>query len=109
MMLGPHTVTVLEPATRAADYGNATTDDWDAPTATVVPGCSVQPVTVPAYTVDRKAITTRWVVWLPLGTPITGRCRVVYAGETYELDGDPSVWDFPPAGHIVANLRRSQG
>lgn len=108
-MLGPHTVEVINPGTKPTDYGTGTQDDWDAATTVPVNGCSVQPFAAPAYTVDRKNITTRWTVWMPAGSPVSGRSRVRYDGEVYEVDGDPQRWGFPPADHVVVNLRRSQG
>jgi hypothetical protein len=108
-MLGPHTVSVLTPGSMAADYGTGTQDDWDTATAVTVPGCSVQPVVIPEFDVDRQSIGTRWIAWMPAGTPVTGRSRIVWRGDTYDVDGSPQVWDFDPASHIVVNLRRSEG
>lgn len=108
-MLGPHTVTVVNPGTKASGYGNKTTDDWDNPASSdEVPGCSVQPMPAAEVTVDRDNITTRWTAWLPVGTAISGHSRVIWRGDTYDVDGDPQLWDFGPLAHIVANLRRSR-
>lgn len=109
MNLGPHAVDVINPGTKTADYGNGTQDDWDNATEVPVTGCSVQPVTAPEYTVDRINIATRWAAWLPAGTPVSGRSRVRWRGDIYDVDGDPQVWDFAPVGHVVVNLRRSTG
>lgn len=107
--LGPHTVSVVNPGTKASEYGNATQDDWAAAVTTIVPGCSVQPFKAPEFTVDRDNTTTRWLAWMPPQTVISSHSRVVWRGDTYDVDGNPELWDFAPLSHIVVNLRRSAG
>lgn len=109
-MLGPHTITVLNPGTKASDYGNATVEDWERPMSITVDGCSVQPGMAVEYTIDRDNTLDRWTVWVPgIDVPLTSKSRVRWRGQTYDVDGDPQVWDFPPVPHMVANLRRSEG
>lgn len=107
--LGPHSIDVVNPGTKAADYGNGTQDDWTAAVTTPVPGCSVQPFVAPEFTVDRDNTTTRWTAWVPADTAISSRSRVIWRGDTYDVDGSPMLWDFAPLAHYVVNLRRSTG
>ncbi|MFF1820391.1 hypothetical protein ACFVWG_24005 [Kribbella sp. NPDC058245] len=106
-MLGPHTITVVRPGTKPAEYGNTTQPDWANPTATTVAGCSVQPIPAPAYTVDQDSSQTRWSVWAPGGTDVQATDRVLWNGDTYDVDGAPQRWHFGRLSHVVINLRRS--
>lgn len=107
MMLGPHTITVVRPGTKPADYGTGTQPDWATATSTAVDGCSVQPAQAPAYTIDRDSYQTRWTVWAPIGTDIRATDRVAWNGDTYDVDGEVQSWEFGALSHLVLNLRRS--
>lgn len=107
MSLGPHTITVVRPGSKPADYGNGTQPDWDNATSTAVDGCSVQPTPAPAYTIDQDSYQTRWAVWAPIATDVESTDRVVWDGQTYDVDGDPQRWEFGSLAHVVLNLRRS--
>lgn len=107
-MLGPHTITVLRAATTASDYGNRPVLDWANTTSTQVAGCSVQPAPASANTVDRDAFITRLQAYVPADTDLRSTDRVVWGGNTYDVDGDVLRWDFDPLSHLVVNLRRSQ-
>jgi hypothetical protein len=107
MNLGPHLITVVRPGSRPADYGNGTEPDWTNVTAAEVPGCSVQPTPAPLDTVDRDSWQTRWTVWAPVSTDVRATDRVLWNGDTYDVDGDPQRWQFGALSHVVINLRRS--
>ena len=105
--LGPHTVTVVRPGRKAGDYGTGTVPDWDNATSTDYEGCSVQPVVGGEYTVDRDSTTTRWQAWVTPEADVAPTDRVVWRGDTYDVDGDVQRWDFPPLAHLVVPLVRS--
>lgn len=108
MNLGPHTLTVLRAGTRASDYGTQDDLDWDTATATDVHGCNVQPASSLEFTIDRDSFTTRMAAYLPASADVRAEDRVVWRGDTYDVDGDVLRWDFPPLAYQVVNLRRSQ-
>jgi hypothetical protein len=107
MTLGPHTITVVRPGTKPADYGTGTQPDWAAATSTSVDGCSVQPTPAPAYTIDRDSYQSRWTVWAPISTDVDASDRVQWNGDTYDVDGEVQRWEFGSLAHVVINLRRS--
>jgi hypothetical protein len=105
--LGPHTVTVLHPTTDTDDgYGNAS-PDWDTAQQSSVTGCSVQPIPGTENLLDRDTIVSRWQMYAPDGTDLLATDRVVFDGDTYDVDGEVQRWGFPPLSHIVCLLRRS--
>lgn len=106
MKLGPHSIDVLRAPLVAGDYGNATTREWaDASTSTIT-GCSVQPAPSSEYAIDRDSITTRLLAFVPAHADIEATDRVVWSGETYDIDGDVLRWEFG-LSYFVINLRRS--
>lgn len=108
MKLGPHTVEVLRPGTRASDYGTREELDWDASSSTTITGCSVQPSSSSEFTTDRDSYTTRLTAYLPASADVRSTDRLVWNGETYDVDGDVLRWDYPPLSHLMVNLRRSE-
>lgn len=108
MNLGHHTVTVVRAGSKPADYGSGTEADWSTATSYEVQGCSVQPAPSDEFTIDRDTFTTRWVAYLPSGTDVAATDRVVWQGDTYEIDGGVLRWEFGALSHVVINLRRSQ-
>jgi hypothetical protein len=107
-VLGPHTITVLRAPRVAGDYGTATVPDWDNATSVDVTGCSVQPAPAPEYVVDRSQALTRWQVFAPSTADVRPTDRIGWGSTTYDVDGDPQRWDFPPLSHLVINLVRSE-
>ncbi|MGZ0147143.1 hypothetical protein ACXJJ3_08735 [Kribbella sp. WER1] len=107
MSLGPHTIAVVRPGSKPADYGTGTQPDWDNAETTAVIGCSVQPTPAPLDTVDRDAWQTRWTVWAPIATDVQATDRVLWDGDTYDVDGEVQRWQFGSLAHAVINLRRS--
>jgi hypothetical protein len=107
MTLGPHTITVVRPGAKRADYGTGNQPDWATATRTSVAGCSVQPAQGPAYTIDRDSYQSRWTVWAPVATDVAATDRVEWDGQTYEVDGEVQRWRFGGLAHLVLNLRRS--
>lgn len=108
MNLGTHTITVLQATEVPADYGTGTSLDWQNPTRTEVPGCSVQPAPSDEFTIDRDTFITRWQVFAPPSIDVSTEDRIEYDGQTYDIDGDVLRWHQGPLSHVVLNLRRSQ-
>lgn len=103
--LGAHTVTVVRATTTEDSYGNPVRN-WGAASQSAVSGCSVQPVEGDEQTVGRNTVVSRWRLYAPPSTDLLASDRVVYDGDTYEVDGEVQRWDFPPLSHITALLRR---
>lgn len=108
------TLTVVHPE-RVEDpdgdvYGNETLDWGNAEERDVIG--HVQPVAAPEEIASgRDAIVTRYRAWLPAGDPVTGYDRIVYDGQTYEVDGDPERWPSATGGldHVSLLLVRVEG
>ena len=97
--LAQDTITLWAP-TLVDDYGQALAD-WSNPTQIeTIEGCSVQPQAGTEYTVEREAITTRWLVWVPDYHPnLTGTLRVGIPFHQGLLAIDGSTPYFPdPTG-----------
>lgn len=107
MKLGPHTITLLRATERPSDYGNNVELDWTDAASADVSGCSVQPASSDEFTIDRDTFTTRLVVYTPADVDVLSRDRIVWQGDTYDIDGDVLRWEFGALSHVVINLRRS--
>jgi len=108
MKLGSHTITVVSPGEKAADYGTGTEPDWENATRTDVEGCSVQPAPSDEFTIDRNTFISRWQVYAPSSIDVSPDDRVEWNGNTYDVDGDVLRWEFGHLSHVVLNLQRSQ-
>jgi hypothetical protein len=108
MTLGPHTIVVVKAGLKQSDYGTQQVHDWSTPQMTDVGGCSVQPAAAPEYTTDRDSTSTALVAWVPIDADVTAADRVMFDGETYDVDGDVQRWEFGALSHLVLNLRRSR-
>lgn len=107
MKLGPHTITVVHSNTAPEDpYGNPS-PDWAGASQTSESGWSVQPLAGQEAIVGRDTVVSRWQGLGPATSVLTATDRVVYAGATYEVDGEVQRWDFPPLAHVVCFLKRS--
>ncbi len=79
--------------------------------AEVIRGCAVAPreqgeSPVPSW----PPVTSGRTVYAPPGTVVAARDRMVAQGVTFEVDGDPQVWNSPFTGvkhGVVINLRRA--
>ena len=72
--------------------GEATHLDWSDPERLAIPQASMQPMQSGELTFDRDTFTSRWWLWCPGHPDITGRDRIEYAGEIYEIEGDVMQW-----------------
>lgn len=105
MSLGSHTVTVRRATTTEDAYGNPVRN-WATASSVTVPGCSVQPVTGDEVTVGRDTVVPRWRLFAPDGTDVLASDRVDWQGGSYDVDGEPQRWDFPPLSYVEALLRK---
>lgn len=108
MILGPHTVTRLRAVAGQDAYGDDSTS-WGTPGEATIAGCSVQPAPGGEFTDQRDAVTTAWNLWAPADADLESTDRVRWGSDTYEIDGQVGVWDFPPLAHKTAFLRRVTG
>lgn len=108
MKLGPHTITVTHrPAATEDEFGNPTYD-WGTATSDDVTGCSVQPLVGQEVIVGRETVVSRWQVWAPSDAGVSSVDRIVFNGDTYEVDGEVQEWLFSPLGHVTFLMRRSE-
>lgn len=93
--------------TTGENYGNPTFSYGDP---VEVEGVVLTPLAV-AEQVDpaREAVVTRYLLVAPAGTTISAHSRVTFGGATFEVDGDPLVFETGVADHIEAVLQRVRG
>ncbi len=101
----PHSVELLNAAgTVTDDFGN-TQPDWATATATAA-RAFLQPGSGREDTQGRDVQVADHVLFLEPDARITGRSRVRYRSEMYEVVGPPRVWQ---GSHAEADLRRIEG
>lgn len=94
-MLGPHTVTVTQPAARDA-WGDTQAGD----ASTDVPGCFWQPRGSQEETLGgHDIVTADATVFMPPATDIRPTSRVQFGGVTYEVHGQPDLHHTPTGPH----------
>lgn len=117
-----HTVTVeqaeLVDDVDGSNYGNQTLD-WAGASSTVCDGVFVQPVpAAEELSSGRDTVLTRWRLMMPndvAGALPAGALqatdRVVYGGDTYDIDGRPEAWPSASGDldHVEVFLVRSDG
>ena len=103
------TITRLRPGTTTSR--GSTIYDWTKPDALTITGCHVQPATTSLTQDGRVAgIMDGMTVYAPAGADIKAGDRIVFDGETYEIQGDPLQWPGAVAlDHIQLNVRRWRG
>ncbi len=85
--------------------------DWSETVTTTVKGCSVQPASS-SLTLDGRVlgITDAWTAYVPEGTDVKAGDHIAFAGNTYEIQGEPRVWIGAfTKSHIQLNLIRWEG
>jgi len=70
----------------ASGYGNQT-PDWPNATSTTY-SAAVGPLTTAEDVVDQRQTTTRLRLILPPSADVIAADRIVWAGQTYEVDGE---------------------
>ena len=76
-----------------------------------ISGCSVQPATT-SLSMDGRvlAINEQMTAYLPEGSDVLAGDRIVYNGETYEINGEPKKWTGAVnLSNIQLNLTRWEG
>lgn len=76
-----------------------------------ISGCSVQPATT-SLSMDGRvlAINEQMTAFLPEGSDVLAGDRIVYNGETYEINGEPKRWTGAVnLSNIQLNLTRWEG
>ena len=95
-----------------ATTGMRTERDWSQAAPHTVSGCSLQPAgTSTAFgTVDAVAGADA-ILYAPPASDIQEGDRVMFAGDTYVVDGIPYEWESPTGrvSHLQARLRRWEG
>ena len=85
------TVTRLRAPLIAGPYGNEERD-WDnAPPGVVYPA-EVQPVSSTEDVVNIQQTQTRWRLFLGPDADLEATDRIVWDGDTYEVDGEVERW-----------------
>lgn len=87
--------------------------DWDDSKVSklVIKGCSVQPSST-SLSMDGRvlAINEQMTAYLPEGSDVKAGDRIVFNGETFEINGDPKIWDAPfTRSSVQLNLTRWEG
>ena len=105
-MLGPHTVTVIQPAERD-DWGDTQAGD----TSTAVAGCFWQSRGgQEEATGGHDLVTTNALVFMPPTADIRPTSRVQFDGVTYEVHGRPELHRTPTGPHhYEVNLVQVEG
>ena len=86
----PHTVTVLR-APLVTDAKGNKVRDWT--TATQTPAAAwVQPLTSDEQTLGQDRVTSRWRIFLDPETVALATDRIVWQGDTYQVDGEIQAW-----------------
>jgi hypothetical protein len=94
MILPPAIATQTVVRLRATDgapdtHGNVTQTWTDQAT---ISGCSIQPVEGSEFNEGRQTVITRWQWFGPTDADVTSKDRIVFEGDTYEIDGSVKEW-----------------
>lgn len=90
---------IVQRAARITDHGISVVDWSQTPTETTVTGCSFQPASGVEDINHRSAVGGPAQVFMPYGTDVTGLDRLVFDGDTYEVEGRPQKW-LSPSGAV---------
>lgn len=103
----PISVTWIRPGTTTDSYGN-TVPDWDTVTSSALPVMIEQRHTVEQL--ENRDATVTTLVMFTNELAVAATDRVVWAGDTFDIDGEPWIV-HSPAGpdHAEAALRRVEG
>ena len=104
-------VTRVRPGTK--ELRGSTVFDWDADKVSIltIKGCSVQPAST-SLSLDGRVlgINEQWTAYLPEGSDVRAGDRIIFEGETYEINGEPKKWAAPfTRSSVQLNLTRWEG
>lgn len=103
-------VTIVTPA--EIESNGKTRLDWSTTTETVVTGCYVEPAASDRDFDGRQvSVADEWVLRAPAGTSIPSNARIVWNGDTYQINGAAMQWRSPSGAltHVQARLKRWAG
>lgn len=80
--------------------------NWSKPTETTVSGCSVQTGTTAEDRDGRTETELLGTAYLPPNTDVRAGDRIVFAGTTYVVQGEPMAWRSPTGrvSHVQARI-----
>lgn len=104
-------VTRIRPGTK--ESRGSTIPDWseDKVTTLTIKGCSVQPASTSLSQDGRVlGISEGWTAYLPEGSDVQAGDRILFDGDTYEINGEPKKWTGAyTRSNIQLNLIRWEG
>ena len=101
-------VEIVEPSSTTDRYGGTTSTF--ASYGTVVQGWLSQTSATEPQSDGRDPLMTTLVLFLPVGTSITGRDRVIVGDHTYTVEGEPyEAWTPTGAHHLEVRLQEVEG
>jgi hypothetical protein len=111
---GSQTIAVMRAVHVTESRHGATRRDWASAQQRAVHGCDVQPIstlTAQEDDVDREYIATHLRLFAPANADLEATDRVLWSGQTFEIDGPPHVWrgEGGRPHHIEAELKRLTG
>lgn len=95
--------------TKVDPYSTEPVLDWtlpplEAPIVTLAPA-EPRPSSEPVQEA-RNAVTSGWTLYLPAGTDVTERDRMLVRGQTYDVLGEPADW---LGGGLVVQVEHTKG
>lgn len=106
---GDETVTLVRAAQAPDRYGTLR-PDWSNTTSSEIRGCDVQPISTEEAGGAREYASTHVRLYAPGHPNIRATDRIIWRGETYEVDGAPAKWfDSGNPHHSEAELKRLAG
>lgn len=101
-------VEILEPTSTADRYGGSTLTYGT--TGRLVNGWLSQTSAVEPQSEGRDPLMTTLVLYLPVGTDITGRSQVIIEDTAYTVEGKPhEAWTPTGAHHLEVRLQEVDG
>ncbi len=101
-------VEIVEPSTTTDRYGGSTLTY--AAAGRVVQGWLSQTSATEPQQDGRDPLVTGLVLFLPIGTAITGRSQVIVDDHTYTVEGHPNeAWTPTGAHHLEVRLQEVVG
>lgn len=106
----PHYVDVVRAPLVSGSYGG-TVRNWGAATTTSGVPAFVQPQTSSEQVADAQRVVTRWRIFLGPYADLEPTDRVVYGGDTFDVDGDVETHRGMSGGdhHLEALLMKVTG
>lgn len=104
-------ITRIRPGTR--ELRGSTIPDWseDKITKLVIKGCSIQPAATSLSQDGRVlGISESLTAYLPEGSDVLAGDRILFDGQTYEINGEPKKWTAARSlSNIQLTLTRWEG